>query len=213
MINSVRSKRYALALVAFVVACVPAVALRLAAAGSLTSGVAGTPAEDLRTETPWDAIPMTPIGSDPFIDGGTVTTLAVAQTQAGFAVAIPNSSAASPSLKTDVWIGPAGLREGASAASGTSVVLEYPTTGVRIDERPMTALESANPEGALRQDAVTFQLPFSDLVTLGDATALVFPSQGRGVTIDMYRDGVFIMLIGPPSMSVSDLSAVGASLS
>ena len=163
----------------------------------------------------FDGIPMSAVGTNPFGPGGKSVSLEAAQSQVAFTIVQPDSAAASPSLLSIVWLGPAGNVEGPLSAGGKAVVLDYEASDIRIIESPAPPNlgSDAQAEQAFAQDAATLHAPSGAVQTIAGGPALVLPSQGQGTTIDMYLHGVTIMVLGSPTITTSSLVATAQTLS
>lgn len=149
-----------------------------------------------------------PVGSNPFITGGRVVSLAQARSLAGFAVPVPDSALASPEKLSKVWFASWKTDDGTVERE---VVLDYVSSNIRITIDPAGAGFGSDPRAAYLKEAASIGQPESSVQTVNGAPALVVAAaNGQNGFVDMDMNGIHIAVIGP--YSATELIAVANTL-
>jgi hypothetical protein len=155
--------------------------------------------------------PLPKLGRDPFGEGGRRVSLAEAIAEAGYAFPVPAAPAANHHKLSYVWISRGGAIH--------EVALQYASTGVRVFIKPALPTFKQDPRRQFETMARELHLGRNAVHTIGRGVLFVQtkPGLSGGPSVEMiYPDAgrqLEIDIIGSPSTSIADLTAVARSMS
>ena len=137
-----------------------------------------------------------PVGTDPFGSPSRAVSLAEARSLVDFPLPVPNSELAGPQNLSNVWYSTWKNDDGTTARE---VILDYVSSDIRIMIQRAVGFP-ADPLAGYAETARSMDQPASSAHLVDGAPALVIDAaNGKGGFVDMDRNGIHIVIMGPYS--------------